>query len=326
MVPSKVTLRKGEHKGWDAWHLQSGPLELVLVPQVGGRIMGMLWRGHNLSFTQPEREGHVEDLSQIQDLHAKKREMGFPLWGGDKTWLAPQTQWTEGVPFLDLDSGSYDLTVEHDGPEMVVVRMTSPICRETGVQISRAVTMSSSAKGWTVAHRLFNAASTEVRWGVWDVSMVLKPGHVFLPRQVASRYPQGVKTFTGEGESVHVREGVVSELESLAIIRCTDPTAFKFGVDATEGWILGVLDVAGLGLVGYRKQVRVFGGMTYGQGCIAEVYNSDRYPYFEMEIHGPVVALAPGEAFELDERQALFDLARRPQSEDEVRRHVEVGS
>jgi hypothetical protein len=326
VVSSQVTLRQGEHKGWDAWHLQSGALELVLVPQVGGRIVGMLWRGHNLSFTQPEREGHIEDLLRIQDLHARKREMGFPLWGGDKTWLAPQTQWTEGVPFLDLDSGSYDLRVEQEGPEVVVVRMTSPTCRETGVQISRTVTMSSTAKGWTVTHRLFNAASTKVQWGAWDVNMVLKPGHVFLPRQVASRYPQGVKTFTEEGESVHVRDTVVSELGSLAVIRCSDPKAFKFGVDATEGWMLGVLDVAGLGLVGYRKQVHAFREMTYGHGCIAEVYNSDRYPYFEMEIHGPVVSLAPGEAFELNERQALFDLARRPQSEDEVRRHLEVGS
>ena len=90
-----VTLKKSHHKGWDAWQLQCGPLGLILVPQVGGRIMGMLWRGHNLSFTQPEREGQVADLSRIRDVRARKREMGFPLWGGDKTWLAP-------LPFVGI--------------------------------------------------------------------------------------------------------------------------------------------------------------------------------------------------------------------------------
>jgi hypothetical protein len=284
--------------------------------------MGMLWRGHNLSFTQPECEGHVEDLSRIQDLHAKKREMGFLLWGGDKTWLAPQTQWTEGVPFLDLDSGSYDLTVEQDGPKMVVVLMTSPICRETGFQVSRTVTMSSEANEWIVTHRLLNTGSTESQWGVWDVNMVLKPGQVYLPRGASSQYPNGVKTFAEEGESVHVRDTVVSERENLAVIRCTDSKAFKFGVDAQEGWMLGVLEVAGLGLVGYRKRVPVYKDKTYGHGCTAEVYNSDRYPYFEMEIHGPVVTLKPSASFELEERQALFDLSHRPQSEDEVRQHL----
>jgi hypothetical protein len=288
--------------------------------------MGMLWRGHNLSFTQPEREGQVEDLSGVRDVHARKREIGFPLWGGDKTWLAPQSHWTEGVPFLDLDSGPYDLTVEHDGPDVAVVRMTSRVCRETGVQITRTVTVSSGTNEWIVTHRLLNPVSTEVQWGLWDVNMVLKPGNAYLPRGAASRYPNGVKTFAEEGESVQVRNKVVSDLGNLAVIRCGEPTAFKFGVDASEGWMLGVLEVAGLGLVGYRKQVPVHRGEVYGHGCIAEVYNSDRYAYFEMEILGPVVSLKPGESFELEERQALFDLSRWPQSEDEVRRYVDLSS
>lgn len=323
---SRLVLKRGTHKGWNAWHLQSGLLELILVPQVGGRIMGMRWRGHSLSFTQPEREGRVEDLSGIRDVPAKKREMGFPLWGGDKTWLAPQTGWTEGVPFLDLDSGPYDLSVEQEAPDVAVVRMTSQVCRETGIQIMRTVTVSSETNEWNVTHRLYNAGSRETQWGVWDVNMVLRPGQVYLPKCAASRYPHGIRTFAEEGESAHVRDTVVGALGRLAVIRCDEPKAFKFGVDATEGWMLGVLEVAGLGLVAYRKQVPVFRGMTYGHGCITEVYNSDRYPYFEMEIHGPVVSLAPGEAFELDERQALFDLARWPQSEDEVRQHLRVGA
>ncbi|MEE9152982.1 MAG: hypothetical protein V3U42_02740, partial [candidate division NC10 bacterium] len=97
------------------------------------------------------------------------------------------------------------------------------------------------------------------------------------------------------------------------------PKAFKFGVDAKEGWMLAILNVAGIGLVGYRKQVPVYRDKPYGHGCIAEVYNSDRYSYFEMEIHGPVVSLRPGESFEIEERQILFDLPHWPQSEEEVR-------
>jgi len=318
----KVTLKESKHKGWDAWRLQRGHLELVFVPQVGGRIMGMIWRGHDLCFTQPEREGQVEDVLSVQDIHAKKRGLGFPLWGGDKTWLSPQTRWTDGVPFLDLDSGPYDLIVEHTGPEAAVVRMTSQVCRETGVQITRTVTISSGSQAWIVTHQLRNRSSHETRWGLWDVSMVYKPGRVYLPRDGSSRHPKGVKTFEEEGESIQVRDKVVHELGSLAVIDCIDTTAFKFGVDAQEGWMLGILEVAGLGLVGHRKQVPVHRDKPYGHGCAAEVYNSDRYPYFEMEIHGPVISLGPGEVFELEERQALFDVPRWPQSEDEVRQYL----
>ncbi len=326
MTSAKVTLSQTKHKGWNAWYIQRGPLELVLVPQVGGRIMGMNWRGHDLSFTQPEGEGRIEDLSEVRDVHAKKQEMGFPLWGGDKTWLAPQTRWTDGVPFLDLDSGPYELAIEQDGPEVAVVRMTSPVCRETGIQITRTVRMLWGSQEWILTHQLRNCSSTKIHWGVWDVTMVLKPGRVYLPRGVSSRHPKGVKAFDDEGDSIQVRDKVVDELGNLAVIHCSDAAAFKFGVDAQEGWMLGVLDVAGLGLVGYRKQVPVYADKSYGHGCIAEVYNSDRYPYFEMEIHGPVVTLKPGESFEIEERQALFDLSRWPQTEDEVRRHLDLNS
>ena len=286
----------------------------------------MIWRGHDLCFTQPEREGRVENALSVQDVHARKLEMGFPLWGGDKTWLAPQTRWTDGVPFLDLDSGPYDLTVEHTGTEAARVRMTSQVCRETGVQITRTVTMSSGTQEWVVIHQLHNRSSKDVHWGVWDVAMILRPGTVYLPRNPASPYPNGVKTFEEEGESIQARDKVMEEFGNLTVIHSSHTQAFKFGVDAEEGWMLGILDVAGLGLVGYRKQVPVHTDKPYGHGCIAEVYNSDRYAYFEMEIHGPVVSLKPGETFELEERQLLFDLSQWPQSEEEVRRHLGFGS
>ena len=319
-----VTLQKGEHKGWEAWSLRRGLMELVLVPQVGGRIMGMLWRGSDLLFTQPEREGKTEEVAEVADVRAKKREMGFPLWGGDKTWLAPQDGWTEGVPFLDLDSGPYGLHVEEEAPEVVVVRMTSQVCRETGVQLTRTVTVPGGSDEWTVTHRLHNASDKTVQWGLWDVTMVRRPGKVYLPRREASSYPCGVKTFVEEGESVQLRESMVAELGRLTLISCYEPRAFKFGVDADEGWMLGILDLGDLGLVGYRKQVPVYEDQPYGHGCIAEVYNSDRYPYFEMEIHGPVIRLEPGEGFELEERQSLFEVTDWPKSEEDVREHLEL--
>jgi hypothetical protein len=160
-----IAVVAGRYKGWSCWFLKNGPVELVLVPQVGGRIMGIRWRGHDLSFTQPELEGQVVDVAAVENLSAKKREMGFPLWGGDKTWLAPQTRWTEGAPFLDLDSGAYELAIEQAAPDVTRVRMTSRVCRETGVQITRTVTMKAGETAWTIDHCLTNGSAAEVEWG-----------------------------------------------------------------------------------------------------------------------------------------------------------------
>lgn len=315
-----LALREDAYKGWDSWHISHGPLELVLVPQVGGRLMGLRWRGHEMLFTDPALEGQVEDVDGNDDLAARKRELGFPLWGGDKTWLAPQDRWSGGVPFLDLDSGPYELAIEQNRPDAVRLRMTSRVCRETGVQISRTVHVTAGHRGWTVVHRVINSSSAAVEWAPWGVSMLLRPARVYLPRTARSPYPDGVKTFEDEGEAAAARTRVLSELDALAVIDCRDETEFKYGVDPGEGWMLGVSEVPGPGFVGYLKQVPAYADRAYGHGCLSEVYNSHRFPYLELEVHGPLARLLPGESFELRERQQLFDLADWPASEVEVRR------
>src|SRR5262245_39929273 len=88
--------------------------------------------------------------------------------------------------------------------------------------------------------------------------MVLRTGKVYLPRSPKSAYPGGVKTDPQEDQSVLLRNSVVAQLGALAVIDCHGTKRFKYGVDADEGWMLGVLDVAGLGLVGYASRCPSF--------------------------------------------------------------------
>jgi hypothetical protein len=315
---TNVHFQHGEYKGWQALWLSRGPLELAVVPQVGGRIMGLRWHGRELFFTQPEREGRVEPVESVTDLHSHKREMGFPLWGGDKTWIGPQDRWTDGVPFLDLDSGSYEMTVETDAGE-VTVRLRSPVCRETGVQIERRLSLPGVGHNWVVTHSLHNHAEQPVEWALWDVAMVLRPGRVYLPRHPESRFTDGVKNFDNEGQVCpSPQDCALSELGRLAVVTCESQRAFKVGVDATEGWMLGVLEPAPNHKVGYLKRFAVEPGLPYPHGCVAEVYNSDRYPYLEMEILAPLARLEPGAVQTLEETQSVFDLPDWPRSVAEV--------
>ena len=313
-----ITWSEGQFKGWNCYQIKKGSLELVLVPQIGGRVMGCSWKGQQLFFTQPEREGRLEAVASVQDVRARKRAMGMPLWGGDKTWLAPQSRWTDGVPFLDLDSGPYELQARESSGRRLTVEMKSQICRETGMQITRTLDLSSDTPGWRIRHRLQNCSATDAEWEIWDVSMVLRPGRIYLPRSGSSAYEEGVKTFAEEGESVAARQSVVGELGSLAVIECSASKKFKYGVDGGEGWILGVLD-AGNGLIGYRKEVPFFPDGTYAHGCVSEVFNSGESSYLEMESHGPTRRLSPGESYELEEEQSVFDVPKWPENEDEVR-------
>jgi hypothetical protein len=321
-INSAIAVRQADYRGWDAWWLERGPLTLILVPQVGGRIMGLHWHGHALAFVNDELAGRVEDVAAVSDVRTRKRELGFLLWGGDKTWLAPQTHWTDALPFLDLDSGAYSIDFDHSEPHTLIVRMTSPICRETGIQLTRTLRLSETPSAWTLTHRMQNRSDRTTEWALWDVDMIRRPAQVFLPRRTDSAYPDGVKTFANEGESTTIRDTVVRYYGAMVAVDCTTAHKFKFGVDAEYGSIFAVLDVPGLGPVGYRKHYPTFHPQPYGHGCVAEVFNASLYDYLELESHGPVVALQPGESVELNIHRELFDLPAKLQNSEQIEAYL----
>ena len=278
--------------------------------------MSVLWKGRELSFVNPTCQGRVLNIASVADIHEAKQKFGFLLWGGDKTWLAPQDRWTDGDPFLDLDSGAYELSIDRTSG---AVTMLSPVCRETGVQIERTVTVGADLGAWTVASRLINASDRPVLWAPWDVDMMLRPATVFVLTSPNSAYPRGVRTFDNEGVSTSVRDHVVDFVDGIAVVSCQEAVKFKYGVDADRGRILAVLDHDGKGLVGYRKSVPTFHPQPYGHGCVLEIFNSSVYSYTELEVHGPVVSLQPGESFTLNVDSAVFDLDVLPKTPTSIR-------
>jgi hypothetical protein len=313
-----VRWHEGGVHGWDAWWIVRGPLELGLVPQVGGRLMSMRWRGHELSFVHPDHAGRMLDVPAMSDVRRAKRELGFVHWGGDKTWLAPQERWTDDMPFLDLDAGPYALDVERAGPDVARVAMRSAVCRETGVRIVRTVTVRADAADVEVEHVVENASPAAVAWAPWDVQQLNGPGIAYVPRRAASAFRDGIKAFAAEGDSEAARAHVVRLLDGVAAIDCRTPAWFKFGSDATDGWTLGVVETPG-GLVGVRKDVPVAEGARHAHGCVVEVYDCPHFPYFELEVHGPLATLVPGERTTLVERRRVFDVAAWPETAADVR-------
>ncbi|MFQ5551283.1 MAG: hypothetical protein ACE5FJ_08615, partial [Gemmatimonadales bacterium] len=64
----------------------------------------------------------------------------------------------------------------------------------------------------------------------------------------------------------------------------------------------------------------------YGHGCTAEVYNSEHFPYFEIEVHSPLLRLGPGQRAEFRETRTLFPLPELPADEETVRTQVAQGA
>jgi hypothetical protein len=288
----QISIAKENIHGWDGYRLKGEDVTLGVVPQVGGRIMSLTHRGEELFFVQEQYRGQVFNLSKEGDVRAEKKKLGFRFWGGDKTWVAPQELWWDKMPPLDLDSGTYACTVKDSR-----IELTSPVCRETGLRIIRQIEMK---KDETIHLNqiLINESKETVKRAIWDVTQLRHPFDVIVP---ASR--ENIMAVRDEGLKIDASQKV-SELfystsmkEPISKIVCEDRTHFKFKCIVRKGAVVS-LKRSKKGPVAFTRTFSVDKEAEYAHEGAVEVYNSNRFDYGEVEVHGPLVELKPKEKVE----------------------------
>jgi hypothetical protein len=288
----KISIEK--YLGFEAYIFSNDRLELIVVPEIGGRIMSYGPIGTNILFVNKALEGikPKHDTENVEDLFKLRVETGYMLYGGEKTWIAPQDDWN-GPPYMELDHGSYSIELVELETGLNIV-MKSPICRETRLKITRSIFMPSKGTRIEIKQAFENCGSTELYKGLWQVTMLNKPGRVAFKCEGPSDYVDGVKIFEGdeyEKERLQLAGG-------RAIVSCEDDNMFKVGTDVNLGYLdVVVIDESKDSELIFHEEYEIVPG-PFGHGCSVEVFNSKEYPYFEVELHSPLVRLAPGERYE----------------------------
>ncbi len=265
--------------GWNCTALSAGNLRAMLAPDIGGRIISLQFEGAELFFTNEKHRGETFEFTD--DYHAEKRKLGFRLWGGDKTWVAPQHSWHEHIPPLDLDAAKYRLEINSNS-----VVMTSPTCRETGLTVIREVS-SDRADSLNLNVTFRNDSSLTIQYGIWDVTQMQRPFDIVLPVPCES-----IKPYEDEGESVGFKKTAVHESEGFSVIQCREARHFKYGA-VVPGSAFAVRKTPSGTIVHARKFEKSAGPFAHGANL--EVYNSPEMDYMEFEVHSPLLTLKPGE-------------------------------
>ena len=272
-------------RGWQGFEMACGDVSLGIVPRVGGRIMSLGFRGEELLYAPKPGEVVLPALEAVEDLAAFKRALAFPIFGGDKTWVAPERAWLEGAPPVDLDAGTYTCQEQEDA-----CVMTSPVCRETGLQIIRRIAFLSGGVDGDIAlvETLRNMSDRPAGRSVWNVTQVQKPFDVYLPV-----VPGGLRSYHHDNASLPDPGFCPEEKDGWARIPCRHDVCFKFGGILREGHAV-VMKETPRGTVVFTRLFEIAPGAPYAHQSMAEVFNSPRYPYGEMEVHAPLALIPPG--------------------------------
>ncbi|WP_108814116.1 hypothetical protein [Loktanella sp. Alg231-35] len=265
---------------WTSLQLASGDLELVILPGIGGRIWDVVFQGKSLLFQNPDLLGIQFDIDALSELPTRSPQFGFPLWGGEKTWIAPDTSWQDGGPFATLDSGPYQV-VSQDVDHVV---LESAICPHSHLSAARRITVASPTR-WNIEHTVTNHGTKPRMTGIWSVMMINTPAKI----GVAMDNP-ATHTVFGHAESL------ISATTNCVIANCAEQQEFKVGLANPYGETLIKNDETGTWMM--CSTPKLASGDVFAHGQPVEIFNSGDYPYCEAEWHSPARDLGPDQSMQ----------------------------
>ncbi|MGF7049635.1 hypothetical protein J2T13_004156 [Paenibacillus sp. DS2015] len=272
-----MNIEEGECLGFRSILIDNGRVQLEVLPEIGGRVMSFGFPGQNILFVNPQMRNvraSYEALSPAL-IQAEREKQGLMLYGGEKIWLAPQDDWGQ-APYVDLDHGVYNDHVTQ-GSDQIEVVLESPICRETGLQITKTITILEEQASVHFSLRLSNHGTSLVHKGIWQVTQLNRPAEVRIAANDANELYYS--SYYGNA-FVHTEPGGLCN-------RVNHGERYKVGVHSDKGEV--TIQMAG---IQFHQHFPVYKEL-YPHAFMFEVFNSDKHPYFEAEIHSPLMSIEP---------------------------------
>jgi hypothetical protein len=227
------------YKGWQAQRISNGWVQLVIVPQNGGRLMQVSFDGHEYLFNNPQFLGKYFPPTNGKWFN----------YGGDKIWLLPEgnddeQHWVGNSDLLD--DGQFTFRKVSEGNECEV-ELTSPADPQTGIQISRTIHIDAYSPRIHFHAVMKNISGHTVDWSMQSVSQynTADPSSptgfnhnfwTFTPANPASGYLNRyhVRYGPAQNSAVGVRDDGLFNVHYVHM-------AAELWIDSTEGW-LAVID------------------------------------------------------------------------------------
>jgi hypothetical protein len=313
--PPPCRIEAVDYKGWHAQQLSNRWVQLMVLPQNGGRLIQVIFAGHAYLFVNAKYEGKSLPPSQSRWYN----------YGGDKLWLLPEGNGDEQhwVGNSDvLDDGAYSFRKISEG-EHCEVELTGPADPRTGIRFERTLGLDADSPRIRFHATMKNTTGHTVEWSMQSVSQYdtadpaspSRMNHDFHALAAANpvsgylnRYH--VRFGPAENPAVSLTEDGLFRLHYIHM-------AAELWLDSTAGW-LAVVD--GNSKYGMAERFQYEESRTYpGKASIIFWTNGpqmklnadgeaslsseggDGVPYYlEAEINSPLCRLRPAETCSLE--------------------------
>ena len=316
---SSCHVEAADYKGWHAQRLSNRWVQLMVLPQNGGRLIQVTFAGHSYLFVNPKYEGKYLPPTQSQWFN----------YGGDKLWLLPEGNKDEQHWAGDsdlLDDGPFSFRKISEG-QQCEIELKGPADPQTGIQFLRTIRLDADSPQIRFHATMKNVSGHSLEWSMQSVSQYDTADRSPANSNAPSRFNHDFRTFAPANPAssylnrYHVRFGpaenpaAVIREDGLFTLHYVHMAA-ELWLDSTAGW-LGVMDGSSrYGMVErfQFKESQIYPGKasiifwTNGpevklspDGAPSMTSGDDASPYYlEAEINSPLCRLRAGEACSLD--------------------------
>jgi len=303
------------YKGWQAQQVSNRWVQLIVVPQNGGRLMQVNFAGHSYLFVNPKYAGKYLPPDSSKWFN----------YGGDKLWLLPEgdndeKHWAGGSDILD--DGPFSFRKVSEGKECEI-ELTGPSDPQTGVQFLRTIHLDADSPRIRFRAIMKNVTGHELEWSMQSVSQYnttdssdpSRMNHdfwTFTPANPASSYLNRYHVRFGPAENPAASVGE----DGLFKVHYVHMAA-ELWLDSTAGW-LAVVD--GSSRFAMLERFHYQQGQSYpgkasvifwtngpevrlnhdGTATLSGGEEGDPPFYLEAEINSPLCRLLPSESCEMD--------------------------
>jgi hypothetical protein len=302
----KPAIARITYNGRDALRLTDGRAEAVVVPSLGRVMHYSLIGGQNFLWNNSRKS--------FKDKEWKN-------WGGDKTWPAPQSQWSmmtgqNWPPDAAWDSSPHAEEVLTGGH----LRLTSPVSSGLGARVVREFYFDTNGD-FVIAQTVEKLRGAPLDLSIWSVTQITPPDAVFLPLNPNSAYKNNYYWITAPKD-----DPVVHSSPALLQVRPTLSGAYKIGVDAPVAAIAAVKDRTAFVQRANRPDKASYPDGALGSGFPLELYNTGRTSedYMEMEMLSPLLSFKTGSKWQHTVRWSLRELTSNDVNSPTLRAEVEA--
>jgi hypothetical protein len=225
---SACHIQETDYKGWQAQEISNQWIQLMIVPQNGGRLMQVTFAGHPYLFVNPKYAGKYLPPNSEQWFN----------YGGDKIWLLPEgnndeQHWPGNSDILD--DGPFSFRILSQG-QSCAIELTGPKDAQTGVQFMRMISIAADSPRIQFHTLMKNVTGHTIEWSMQSVSQY----DTVDPASSSRRNPNfwaftPVNPHSSYLNRYHVRFGPVEN--PAASVRDDGLFALHYAHMATEFWL-----------------------------------------------------------------------------------------